>query len=285
MIKSISCLISLFLLVSLGRADGISISQSLEKTSIAYEDSVEFEIELQWNGPQSAYRFGKPLNLQIDRLKVRGFSSSIASQGSGSDEITTKAFRYMLIPTSSGSAHIEPATIDYITWPDSIPGELVTEGMTVRIAEPKPVEPQDRSTTIWVIVLIVLTGGVVVGIVLVRRSRNRKSTQPVQTPQERFLEELALVKDESGSDLKKFQTGLYRILAEFLDSRYGITTERLSDEGLARALDESDLAEEIKKKICEYIVKARQDKFRPVTAVPGETVRLEAEIRKLFEEI
>jgi len=96
-------------------AEGISVTQSVDRFSIPFEDSVHFEIVLQWDGPQTAYLFPKPLNPTFERLKVRGLTSSISSSGSGEAETTTKKFRYTLIPTASGTGRIEPVTISYLS--------------------------------------------------------------------------------------------------------------------------------------------------------------------------
>jgi hypothetical protein len=118
MIKVLILIICLCVLVPSAMAQGISVSQSLSSFNIAYEDSVLFGIELKWVGPQSAYLFGRPLNPAFDGMIVRGFSSSISSTGDGSDEVTTKQYRYVLAPISSGPGQIASVNISYVTWPE-----------------------------------------------------------------------------------------------------------------------------------------------------------------------
>ena len=143
-------------------ANGISVSQSLDKTETAFEDSVRMTITLSWSGAQSAYLFPRPLQPIIDKLKIHQFTSSISSTGQGDNETTTKKYIYTLIPTSSGLGRIEPITIDYVTWPDSIPGELVTEPLTVLIQDPVPVEADTGEINIMVLVIvIVLAAGII----------------------------------------------------------------------------------------------------------------------------
>ncbi len=266
------------------RADGISISQSLDRTSVAFEDSARFEIVLNWNGPQSAYLFGQPLSPHISGLRVHGFSSSIMSTGEGDAEITTKAYRYTLVPTTSGVGRIEPVSISYVTWPDSIPGELVTEAMTVNVAPPRPAEPEHGSSVVWVVAVVVIAALVTAGVV-VRRTRAKKPVEPVRTALQVFLDGLAGIRKEAGNDLKEFQTRLYLIMSEFLSAQYSINVDSLSEDELQGALDETGMSREVKMKVAGYLLTARRDKFRPVTTAPGDTIRLETEIRDLFEKI
>ncbi len=285
MIKVLILLICLCVLVPSVMAQGISVSQSLSSFNIAYEDSVLFGIELKWQGPQSAYLFGRPLNPAIDGMIIRGFSSSISSTGDGSDEITTKQYRYVLAPISSGPGQIASVNISYVTWPDSLPGELSTEPMTVVIAEPLPPPPKRDWSLLYYLAGALVVVGSVGTIVLLRRSRNQRPAESVRTVVERFLDDLKGLKTDSGDDHKKFQTGLYSMLAEFFERQYGLKAGEYSEEQLARELLKSGLSEQARQKITAWFFQAKRDKFSPVTAGPGETIRLEAEIRELFEKL
>ncbi|MEW5995080.1 MAG: hypothetical protein AB1744_11895 [Candidatus Zixiibacteriota bacterium] len=266
-------------------ADGISVSQSVDRFSIPFEDSLQFEIVLEWNGPQSAYLFTNPLDLIFDRLQVRGFTSSISSSGAGENEITTKRFRYTLAPISSGAATIAPVTISFVTWPDSIPVELVTEAMSVQIAEPLPPAAEDGIPLIWIIVIaLVLVGGAGV-FVLARLARKRKAREVVKAPAQQFLEKLTDIKQNSGGDLKQFQAGLYDSLSAFLLDQYGIMADRLSDEELEQALVSTNLPDSYRVQISQWLIRARQDKFRPVSGTPGEITQLECAVRAVFEKL
>ena len=285
MIKVLILLICLCALVPSVMAQGISVSQSLSSFSIAYEDSVLFEIELKWEGPQSAYLFGRPLNPAIDGMIIRGFSSSISSTGDGSNETTTKQYRYVLAPISSGPGQIASVNISYVTWPDSLPGELSTEPMTVVIAEPLPPPPKRDWSFLYYLAGALVVVGSLGMIVLWRRSLSRRPTETVRTVVEQFLDNLRVLKTDSGDDHKKFQTGLYSILGEFFKGQYGLKAGEYSEGQLARELLKSGLSEQARQKITAWFFQAKRDKFSPVTAGPGETIRLEAEIRELFEKL
>jgi len=266
-------------------AGEIAISQSLDRFHIPFEDSLHFDVVLQWQGPQSSYLFTSPLSPSFDRLKVRGFTSSISSTGSGDDEVTTKRFRYTLVPTSAGAATIDPITVSYISWPDSVPGQLVTEAMTIQIAEPLPPVEEDGAATWWIVIVCSVAVLGLVAFVLARWSAARQPKEIEKTPVEQFLNRLTALKREAGGDLKKFQVGLYENMVAFLKARYDIESDRLGDNELAGALEATDLNDDQKEQISRWLVQARRDKFRPVVGAPGETIRLETEIRQFFEKL
>lgn len=285
MIKLLITFLSLSAISASILASGISVSQTLSRSEIAFEDSVLFEIELSWDGSQAAYQFPNPLRPIIDRMTVRGFSSSVASAGKDASEKTTKTYRYVLLPKTSGVGRIAPITISYIAWPDSLPGEMTTEEMTVTIAQPLPPEEPFDYTLIWWLGGAVLLAAVSLVVVIIRRSRNQQPSEPVRTVVEQFLDDLSQVKQEAGADHKRFQTGLHKILAGFLSQQYGLKPEGLAEEELKEQLLAVGLTDQAGAKIATWFTQAARDKFSPVSVGPGETIRLEAEIRLLFEKL
>jgi hypothetical protein len=268
-----------------GAVSGISVSQSLSANQINYEDSAAFEIVLKWTGSQSAFLFNKPLRPLMAKLKVRGYSSSIESAGAGADEITTKTYRFTLIPSSAGLGTIEPITIEYLAWPDSIPGLLMTEQMSLTIARPRPAPKVDdgRATVwLWIIVPTVVALGAAAWW---WSRRNKIAPVVVQSPVDIFLKKLGETRTAAGTDLKVFQTGVHRLLAEFVKARCDFYAEGKSSDEIRSALVASGVTERTAERITGWYLRAEEDKFRPVEAGPGETIRLEAEIRSCFEEI
>ncbi len=285
-----SVLLSLLLLGCLMPAvyadNGITISQSLDKAQMAFEDSALFEIVLTWPGPQSAYLFDKPLQPSIDRLKIRGYSSTISSSTANGQEVTTKTYHYVLIPTSSGEGKIDPVTISYVSWPDSTPGQLTTEPMSVTIALPiPPKKPMHIPPLVWIAVLAGFSLTVVFVVYVLLRKGKKVDEEPVKSPKEMFLEGLSQVRAESGQDLKKFQSGLYKILTRYLADAYLLPVGDQPEEELKEQLKKTPLKEAQVEAIAGWLIRARRDKFSPVNAQPGEVIRLESEIRELFEKL
>ena len=291
MLKSLTFVLSLILAIIAATgpafADGLSLSQALDKTETPFEETVELTLTLSWPGPQSAYLFTKPLQPAVDRMKIQKFSSTISSTGTGADEITTKIYKYTLKPEASGMGYIQPVTIEYLTWPDSIPGQVVSEPMGVVILDPVSIVEEKNLpvTTIVIIIVVVMALAAAVAVYLFIKSKKKKDCEPVLTAQQKFLEKLAKLKQEVGSDLKRFQTGLYKILIEYLNEVYNLELAGLSSQDIVDKLNEIEIDSSVKGKITGWLMRAEKEKFTPQSHAPGETIRLEAEIRTFFESL
>ncbi|RKX26816.1 MAG: hypothetical protein DRP45_02570 [Candidatus Zixiibacteriota bacterium] len=276
-------ILALLLLPAMVQA--VSVSQSIDRVEMAFEDTASVEITITWDGSPTAYRFDKALRLQCAGLQVARFSSKVSSTGSGVEETTTKLFRYALSPTLSGVATIEPLTIEFVSWPDSVVGTLTTDPMTVTVAQPRAVTlSEDDSIPLWLVFVIgvVVLGAVFVGLLIYKR---RKPKEVFFTPTQAFLKQLTVVKQEAGSDLKKFQTGLYQLLTTFVSLQYQINLSGKSAEAIAEELATTTLSPVAKEKISGWLIRAEKEKFAPVASTPGEVIRLEAEVRDLFEKM
>jgi hypothetical protein len=269
---------------SVGEAS-ISVSQSIDRTEMAFDDTAAFRIIVTWDGPALAYRFEKALRLNSDKLKVARFSSSVRSAGSGPTETTTKVFEYQLAPVLSGIATIQPLVLEYVSWPDSLVGELTTDPVSLAIAEPVPAELREKGGLSggWLALIVVGVLGAAVGAFAFFKPKPR--IEKVKSPVEAFLEQLDAVRKDAGMDLKKFQTGVYRSLIVYIQTRYGLDLAGQSAEATARELAavEPDLS------ACEalssWLIRAEKEKFSPLTPAPGEVSRLEAEIRGFFDRL
>ena len=280
---TIAVVLSIIFLLSNATILAIGLSQSIDKTEMEFKDSLIFEIKLEWDGPQFAYRFEGPLNPYFDRLRVGRFSSSINSTGTGDAEKTTKKFSYTLLPTSSGTAKIDPIAIIFVSWPDSTPGQLLTEPVFISVADPVFVEvPEEFPFWIFVAGGFLLIGGASTALFLIRSGGVKEE---VLTPVQIALKELTKVKEDSGTDFKRFQAGVFSLLTKFSKENYQIETAEKSEAEIEAAFADTNLDETRKREIKNWIVKARKDKFSPAVASPGESVRLENEIRKFLESI
>jgi len=268
-------------------ADQITVSQSLDKFDMPYESQAHFEITLTWTGPQSAYLFDKPLQPQLEKLKVQQFASTVSSSGTSGAEVTTKKFDFTLAPTGSGLGRIEPVTISYVTWPDSVPGTLVTESMTIKIATPKPSRTAGGKAKypwyLWLPAAVVAIGAV--SGFIYWRVKGRQPQDPVKSVPEQFLDRLASVKTESNGDLKRFQTGLYKQLIWYVNTRYGLAIGTQPTEEIIHEVDRCGMPELEKSTIGAWLIRADREKFSPATPMPGETIRLETEVREFFEKM
>jgi len=252
---------------------------------MAFEDTALFKITVTWEGPAFAYRFEKPLRLNADKLKVAQYSSTVRSSGSGPAEVTTKVFEYRLAPVLSGIATIPPVTIEYVTWPDSLTGELATDPVTLAIGEPLPPEMREKGGLSGGWIALIVVGAIALGVGGYSYFKPKPEIEKIKSPVEAFLEQLENVRKDSGMDLKRFQTGVYRLLLSYLQIRYKIDLAGQSAGSAARALEavEPDLS--VREALVGWLTRAEKEKFSPLAPAPGEVPRLETEIRSFFEKL
>jgi len=269
---------------SVGEAS-ISVAQSIDRTEMAFDDTAAFRITVTWDGPALAYRFEKAFRLNSDKLKVARYSSSVRSAGYGPTETTTKVFEYQLAPVLSGIATIQPLILEYVSWPDSLVGELTTDPVSVAIAEPVPAElrKQGGLSGGWLALIIVGVMGAAVGAFAFFKPKPR--IEKVKSPVEVFLEQLDAVRKDAGMDLKKFQTGVYRRLIVYIQTCYGLDLTGQSADATARELAAVEPDQSVSEVLSGWLIRAEKEKFSPLTPAPGEVSRLEAEIRGFFDRL
>lgn len=251
-----------------------------------YESTAVLEVSLSWPGSADEYLFDRPPQLALERLKVTKISSTVATSGERGGEITTKVVTFTLKPTSSGLGKIDPATFGFLHLADSVAGTVSTQALTLSIAEPIKVAKRKAAaatsrTRLTVTAAVVLA--LISGLYLAVRFRNRRTKPVVKSPAELFLEELGGLRQTSGGDLKRFQTGLYKLLVAFLASQYQVNLAGLSTKEMLDLFDQTSMTEYQKEKIAGWLWRAEREKFSPLAHAPGETIRLEAEIREFFQ--
>jgi hypothetical protein len=169
---------------------------------------------------------------------------------------------------------------------DSATGSVSTQALTLTVAEPIRVTKRKAAVTASrqrlagtaVVVLILLAG-----IYLFVRRRNRRPRPVVKTPAEVFLADMGTLRQTTGSDLKRFQTGLYKLLMMFLANEYRLHLAGLTTQQVLDLLDQTSLLPGQRDKIAGWLWRAEREKFSPLAVAPGEAIRLEAEIRDFFE--
>jgi chaperonin cofactor prefoldin len=266
-------------------AASIAVSQSIDRGEMAFEDTARFQISVTWDGPAHAYRFDKPFRVSVDRMKVARFSSTVRSTGTGPDEKTTKFFVYELSPNLSGMATIEALNIEYVTWPDSLTGILVTDAVSISIRQPRPRDSSDEGglDSGWWAVIVVCLMGLAFG--LYSMFKRKAPTEKIQTVREKFLDELEEAKRESGGDLKKFQTGLCRALISYISGKYRVNTENQTVESVVSELNRIEPDQSVSRTISQWLIRAEKEKYAPIVTAPGEVTRLASEVKQYFDKL
>jgi len=262
----------------------ISLTGSVDKTDIAFEDSVKLTVEIKWLGDISSYNFQVLPLPEAENLKVTGTSSSISSKTGETGDITVRTFKYVLRPTGSGVATIDPVVLDYLSFPDSTTGQLSTQEFKILVAARIP-RGNETNLPLFAKILIGLAALVVIGgVVIFVRKYKAVDIEPVKTSEEEFLEGLETARKESQNDRKQFFTRLYKLLMMYLEGKYGLELSGKTAQSIVEQLDSIDLQPIFAEKVGQWLIQADKEKFAPGAGAPGDTLRLATEIDKTFRE-
>ncbi len=288
-LRLLATLLTVFLIFShrgISQDSEISFSANLSKSDIKFEETTDLDITVKWWGDKSRYIFEAFPLPETQNLMVKGTSTAISSGTENGKQYISRTYKYTLQPTDAGVGAIEPITLKYIEMPDSIPGELTTQRFQVLIAAPKIVPQKDESDTSLIFILggIILLGVVVV-IVIFIRAGNKKPKEIKKTPEETFLEELAEIKKETGTERKLLYSRLYKLLVGYIAEKYGIGTTGRTTRDIADDLEKSDMEPERKEKLGTWLILADKEKYAPHAGKPGDTIRLTTEMEKYFQDL
>jgi hypothetical protein len=261
----------------------ISLSAGINKTDVAFEDTVGLTVEIKWQGGIQDYLFEILPLPETQNLKIVGTSSAISSGEEEGAEVTTRKFKYTLKPTASGVGMIEPIVLKYISWPDSVPGELSTQSFKVLIARPLP--PPDESGSSFVIPVIIAAILIIAVAVLARFRKRSIKPEPEKTLEQIFLEELSRARNESSVSRKDFFTRLYKSLTDYIGSKYRIDVAGKTVGVILEELDSSEIPDDRKEKISAWLTLAEKEKFAPGGGLPGDIPRLYTEMDNFFRKI
>jgi len=264
----------------------ISFSAELSKADIKFEETTDLNITVKWWGDKSRYIFEAFPLPETQNLLVQGTSTAISSGTEEGKQYVSRTYKYTFKPTDAGVGAIEPITLKYIEMPDSVPGQLTTQRFQVLIAAPKIVPKEDESTSnlFFIIGGIILLGAVVVIIIFIRAGNN-KPKDIKKSPEETYLDELAEIKKETGTERKLFYSRLYKLLVGYIAEKYEIGTIGRTTQDIAEDLENSDIEIEHKEKLKAWLILADKEKYAPHAGEPGDTIRLTTEMEKYFQDM
>jgi hypothetical protein len=269
------------LLSSLSAGERIGLSAHLDKSDIAFEETVELQLEIRWNGNITSYAFEVLPLPELENLKVLGTSSSISSGIENGQETTTRFFKYRLKPTSSGVGTVNPIILQCVSMPDSIPNQLATQLLTVNIAKPIPVEEKSGIPAYLIVFLVIILIAGFTFVVL--RMRKKPEAIPNKSPEEIFFEDLTRLKQDGQSDRKIFFTRLYKMLTSYIEKKYGLEVLNQTAENIVAKLENIEMPINDRDKISNWLIKSEKEKYAPFGGEPGDIIRLTAELEKYFE--
>jgi len=280
-VSLLTYIVLILLVVGLNASEDISLSAILDDSETPFEESVELTLEIKWTGDIRSYAFEVLPLPELENLKILGTSSAISSGIEAGQEITTRTFKYTLKPTASGTGIIKPILLQCVSMPDSIPGELATQELSIKIADPVPIEKKSEIPDYYYFLLIIVLAGGFVFIFL--QLRKKPETIPVKSPEESILAELAAIKQEGYSDRKLFFTRLFKMLSTFLEKKYNQNLSGQTADDIISNFEEIEISLDIKEKLTVWLTKAEKEKFAPMGGEPGDIIRLIAELEKFFK--
>lgn len=282
-----SCFLIILVAGGLLKADEISLSATLDKNEIAFEGKINLSLEVKWEGDITDYSFGVMPLPETRNLQVAGTRSTISSVDEDGREMTVRAFDYTFKPTQAGTGIIYPIIFDYISWPDSIPGELTSQQFEVAIAPPLPPPEESDSSLLSTVVIVVLATIVVVILVYVfiRLRKARVTGEPALSVERQFLDELSVIKKESQIDRKVFFTRLYKLLTDYMERKYDLHLSGRMAQNILADLDRLDISGDAKDKIGGWLKQADKEKFAPSAGTPGDIIRLISEMEDYFTKL
>nr|MBN2276747.1 hypothetical protein [candidate division Zixibacteria bacterium] len=260
-------------------AGEISLTGTVDRTEMAFEDRLNLELQIRWQGVITDYTFEIMPLPTTENLKVVGTSSTISSTLEDGVDYTTRSFKYSLQPTGSGIGAIEPVTFNYVSLPDSIPGQLTTQRFTVQIAKPAA-RPQETGTVPYIIIyvtILVIIAAVVAVIIIIRKKRAARAV-PEPSLEDKFRDQMETLKKEAGGDRQLFFTRFYRLILLYLESKFGIKTAGKTTALILANLEKTDMPPERQEKIAGWLKQAEQEKFAPGRGTPGDVMRIITEV-------
>lgn len=262
----------------------------LSRSTVPFDSTVQLRIEMTWPGDQLAYMLARPIQPEAERLTLLKYSTTASTHGSGDSLFTTRTYEFIFQPTSAGVGKILPMTILYRAASqsptDSTLGQLVTEPLNLTILEPEILNRKKEAPSLipyplgyWLLGVLALSTTFVV--ILVLRSRRPKTAQI--SPEDVLLVKIGELRADCRDDVKKFQTGVYKELVHYVAKVNRLDLSGMMTEELVQVIDASQMPEDQKVKIGAWLLQAQRQKFSPASFSSAEVLRLEQEIRSLFE--
>ncbi|MEZ5358465.1 MAG: hypothetical protein R3F48_06495 [Candidatus Zixiibacteriota bacterium] len=263
-------------------AGDISISAEVTQASIAFEAKDTLIVRLSWEGEPFLYQIdGVPMPV-LDKFEVLGSSSAVsAGTDSSGKKMTGRTFTYVLQPVDYGTGIINELSLNAVNKVTEESHLLQTGRITVEIAKPVPREEVASSdnTVMFIIMfgfLLIFVGG---GIVYLKK---RKQPEPEAKGNEKYLNDLELIKRETVADGKLFFSRLYRLLHSYLENEQSLALSGKTGEEVISEVQTIE-NDEIKATFISWLERLHREKYRPDAPKSSEVDELYRAVKTFFE--
>jgi hypothetical protein len=207
----------------------IELHTFLDQDNVAINREVVYHVELTWSGDLNRFRISEASEPVVTNLTLRGSGSSNRFYTTAAGEPrSVKRITYYFKPTEMGMAYIDGATISYEDRLTMQKESLFAQRLGVKITEPADDDNSGQMVGKWILIgLAVLFGAVVVFFVLRyfqrRRLQDAADETPVQTIEEKYLEQLRNVNRMPQDKSSERLTVLSRLVQSYLAEKYQIS--------------------------------------------------------------
>ena len=264
---------------------GISISAEVTDAAIAFEGEDTLTVSLTWEGEPFLYQIDDFPMPAVEKFKVLGSSSSVASKvdpQAASGEITTRTFRYILEPTDFGTGVISPLNLNAKNRVTEAVQELKTGRLTVEIAKPVA-KPEIKSGKTGYLIgggaLVIVLGAAIAALIVFKR---KKSETPQVAVDGYYCEALQAIKREAVADRKLFYSRVYRLLLNYLEKNRGLELSGKTGEEIMQLV--ASLEDDAERRhLMAWLTQAQKVKYQPETPSSGDVENSYNEIYLFFE--
>ncbi len=253
---------------------GIRLNTFVEKSEVPQNRRVVYHIEVSWHGKLSLYQI-EPVSLPtLTNLLLEGSGSENRLEPLGEDKYrAVKAITYRFKPLEMGMAYIDGVTIKYTNRKTSEEDQLTSQRVMVEITEPIPEEGGGRiKSFIYVILLIIFFGAIAYFLFkyLRKRSASQKSSLPVQSIPEHYLNRLAQEVDPRGTNLQEMVGRLSKIFREYLSQDFDVHARELNTREIISKLHELAIDETDRQNLIRVFEQLDEVKFAGKNVDPAE---------------
>lgn len=221
--------------VSSGALAEMSFKATVDKLSVAYEEKIQLQLEVRFSDPSTKTTPIPPPS--IIGLSIGGSGSSVEREGS----TTIRRYNYELVPGRSGSVTIPPFKVEFQS--GGVVDTLVSEPITVDIAQPRPVSKPGSFTALYIGIVAVIV--VIAAFVLWRRKKQLPPAEEIVDWREEYRHKFAEIRKLADrQDFRAFSTEAMRLIMSLVERAYETRVSGFTSTDLLRWLEEKGFDKE-----------------------------------------
>jgi hypothetical protein len=227
----------------------IKASVQVDNKEVPLNRTVNYTIEISWQGDLERYEIEKFDNPVLTNLEIVGTSSSNWVGELRGRHQTIKTYEYVLKPASLGMAYIDGLIIEYKDKVTDKTQSLITNRLEVKVVD--PVLERNLSRLVLAggifLSLVLIAGG---GFFIIRKKKQKeaeerfKDIQVIPIEEKYFTELKEKVELQTPNPVESFSS-LSKIFKRYLSERYQIPTLESSTQDIVNDLKKVAVSEKI----------------------------------------